>query len=203
MIRIGVIEDEARMREEVCRYVEKTAGDFAEIQCRAYESAERFLEDLFLLNLQSFHLEENSEYEILILDIRLPGINGIELGRILRERGKDTKLLYLTSYAEYAAESYLVEASQYILKESMDRRLPDILQRMISEEIEQKKDYRIVGIKQDQGAKAKPIDWYMMTKEPYLHIGQPLVAYNAYEYRTYYPMRYIVGEETSSLIGCV
>ena len=86
MIRIGVIEDEARMREEVCRYVEKTAGDFAEIQCRAYESAERFL-------------EENSEYEILILDIRLPGINGIELGRILRERGKDTKLLYLTSYA--------------------------------------------------------------------------------------------------------
>ena len=83
----------------------------------------------------------------MILDIRLPGINGIELGRILRERGKDTKLLYLTSYAEYAAESYLVEASQYILKESMDRRLPDILQRMISEEIEQKKDYRIVGIK--------------------------------------------------------
>lgn len=134
MIRIGVIEDEARMREEVCRYVEKTAGDFAEIQCRAYESAEQFL-------------EENSEYEILILDIRLPGINGIELGRILRERGKDTKLLYLTSYAEYAAESYLVEASQYILKESMDRRLPSILQRMISEEIEQKKDYRIVGIK--------------------------------------------------------
>ena len=59
MIRIGVIEDEARMREEVCRYVEKTAGDFAEIQCRAYESAEQFL-------------EENSEYEILILDIRLP-----------------------------------------------------------------------------------------------------------------------------------
>lgn len=189
MIRIGVIEDEARMREEVCRYVEKTAGDFAEIQCRDYESAEQFL-------------EENSEYEILILDIRLPGINGIEVGRILRERGKDTKLLYLTSYAEYAAESYLVEASQYILKESMDRRLSDILQRMISEEIEQKKDYHIVGIKQDQGAKAKPIDWYMMTKEPYLHIGQPLVAYNAYEYRTYYPMRYIVGEETSSLIGC-
>ena len=45
MIRIGVIEDEARMREEVCRYVEKTAGDFAEIQCRAYESAEQFLEE--------------------------------------------------------------------------------------------------------------------------------------------------------------
>lgn len=59
-----------------------------------------------------------------------------------------------------------------------------------------------VVYQQDQGAKAKPIDWYMMTKEPYLHIGQPLVAYNAYEYRTYYPMRYIVGEETSSLIGC-
>ena len=41
MIRIGVIEDEARMREEVCRYVERQP-EICGIQCRAYESAERF-----------------------------------------------------------------------------------------------------------------------------------------------------------------
>lgn len=55
---------------------------------------------------------------------------------------------------------------------------------------------------QDQGTKAKPLDWYMGTKQPYLHIGQPLTAYNAYEYEKYYPQRHIVGEETNSLIGC-
>lgn len=55
---------------------------------------------------------------------------------------------------------------------------------------------------QDQGCDAKPIDWYMMTKDPYLHIGQPLFAYNTYEYRNYYPQRHISGEERSSLIGC-
>lgn len=55
---------------------------------------------------------------------------------------------------------------------------------------------------QDQGAKAKPIDWYMMTKEPYLHIGQPLTAYDWYQYRDYYPQRHIAGEDTCSLTGC-
>ena len=54
---------------------------------------------------------------------------------------------------------------------------------------------------QDQGVKAKPIDWYMMEKLPYVHIGQPLLAYNALQYQKYYPQREIAGEERSSLIG--
>ena len=54
---------------------------------------------------------------------------------------------------------------------------------------------------QDQGVKAKPIDWYMMEKLPYVHIGQPLLAYNALQYQKYYRQREIAGEERSSLIG--
>ncbi len=54
---------------------------------------------------------------------------------------------------------------------------------------------------QDQGMKAKPIDWYMMEKLPYVHIGQPLLAYNALQYQKYYRQREIAGEERSSLIG--
>ena len=54
---------------------------------------------------------------------------------------------------------------------------------------------------QDQGAKAKPIDWYMMEKLPYVHIGQPLSAYNPFQYQKFYPKRSIAGEERTSLIG--
>lgn len=54
---------------------------------------------------------------------------------------------------------------------------------------------------QDQGVKAKPIDWYMMEKLPYIHIGQPLLDFNAKQYQKYYPQREIAGEERTSLIG--
>lgn len=54
---------------------------------------------------------------------------------------------------------------------------------------------------QDQGVKAKPIDWYMMEKLPYVHIGQPLLRYNAFQYQKFYQRREIAGEERESLIG--
>ena len=66
-------------------------------------------------------------------------------------------------------------------------------------DIDGKKLY--IVYQQDQGVKAKPIDWYMMEKLPYVHIGQPLLAYNALQYQKYYPQREIAGEERSSLIG--
>lgn len=55
---------------------------------------------------------------------------------------------------------------------------------------------------QDQASKAKPLDWYMLTMSPYLHIGQPLTAYDVDNYEKYYPKRKIAGEEETSLIGC-
>lgn len=58
-----------------------------------------------------------------------------------------------------------------------------------------------VVYQQDQGTKAKPIDWYQLMIRPNLHIGQPLFAYDTMEHQKYYPVRMIVGSETSSLIG--
>lgn len=114
MIRIGVIEDDSNMRKIVDQIIEKEIQGYEEVKQKTFESAEEFL-------------QERVGYDIVISDIELPGINGIELGKRLSKEGKQTKLIYLTSYPEYAWESYLVEAYQYVLKIDMQERLPQIV----------------------------------------------------------------------------
>lgn len=55
---------------------------------------------------------------------------------------------------------------------------------------------------QDQGAKAKPVDWYLGLENPNVHIGPPVYPYSMLEREEIFPPRQIQGEETGSLIGC-
>ena len=114
MLRIAVVEDHPRMQRVVCGYIEKAKEEFPEIQTRTYCCGEDFL-------------QVKERYDILILDIDLPGISGIELGHRLRKNGDDTAVVFLTAYPQYAAESYVIEAWQYVLKEQMEERFPEIL----------------------------------------------------------------------------
>jgi len=55
-------------------------------------------------------------YDVYILDIVMPYMNGIDLGVALRGRGYDGKIIYLTASEEYAIESFKVKPYNYLLK---------------------------------------------------------------------------------------
>lgn len=55
-------------------------------------------------------------YDIYVLDVVMPGMNGIQLGLKLRAAGHDGKIIYLTSSEEYAIDSFKVKAFNYIMK---------------------------------------------------------------------------------------
>ena len=61
-------------------------------------------------------VQNGSRYDIFILDIVMPGLNGIQLGQALRTAGADGKIIYLTSSKEYALDSFQVRAFHYLLK---------------------------------------------------------------------------------------
>ncbi|RKR82125.1 LytTR family two component transcriptional regulator [Mucilaginibacter gracilis] len=50
---------------------------------------------------------------LIFLDIRMPGINGLEFARSL---GKQTMVIFITAFAEYALDSYEVDAIGYLVK---------------------------------------------------------------------------------------
>lgn len=58
----------------------------------------------------------DQDVDIAFLDIEMPGMTGIELGKILMSKKKNLNLIYLTAYSEYALEAYHMHASGYLTK---------------------------------------------------------------------------------------
>ena len=61
-------------------------------------------------------IDQGKRFDITILDILMPGENGIEIARNIRASGTDTEIIFLTSSPEYAVDSYEVKAQTYLLK---------------------------------------------------------------------------------------
>ena len=119
MCQRAMIEDEEHTKQEVERIISREFEKLKvqDITTEIYKTAEEFL-------------EVKKHYDVVISDIDLPGKSGIDLGRILKAEQKDICLVFLTSYAEFAVDSYVLEAYQYILKRAMKERLPAVLQKI-------------------------------------------------------------------------
>ena len=72
-------------------------------------------------------------YHILLLDVLMPGLNGIEAAREIRGFNEDIKIIFLTSSKEFAVESYAVDAHYYMLKPVTVEKLFPILDRIFLE----------------------------------------------------------------------
>ena len=55
-------------------------------------------------------------FDIYLLDVIMPGQNGIELGLSIREFDQGGRIIYLTASSDFAVDSYRAKASDYLLK---------------------------------------------------------------------------------------
>ena len=67
-------------------------------------------------NAIDFLNSDVKSFDIIFLDIEMPGINGLDLAKSLRKQNILTPIIFLTSFSEYAINSYDVQAMDYILK---------------------------------------------------------------------------------------
>lgn len=120
MWRIALVDDEA-VQIELLKKLLKEYGQAHEVsfQFLCFESAEAFL----------FHFEEDKAIDLLVLDIEMDGMNGLELAHLLREKNQDIKLLFVTGYTDYMADGYEVSAMDYILKPVDRKKLHRVLNR--------------------------------------------------------------------------
>ena len=120
MINIAIVDNEKSVLENIREILLNLSGEFKDVHIDTYEKAENFLVAF-----------ETTRYQILISDVDMPEINGIEMGKKARDRDPNIYIIFLTAYVEYAIESYRMEAYQYILKEDVEERLPEIMERLI------------------------------------------------------------------------
>lgn len=72
--------------------------------------------DAFTSSKQLLNVITTESYHILLLDIIMPEMNGILLGREIREKNIKTPIIYFSSSADFAVQSYTVNAFYYLLK---------------------------------------------------------------------------------------
>lgn len=83
---------------------------------------------------------EKNQVEFALLDVEMPGMNGIELGKRLRKIYPEMILIYITGYEQYIKEAMLsIKADYYILKPYSREDIEDAVTRALSLSARQKK----------------------------------------------------------------
>ena len=105
MIRIAIVEDDqtalAHMRELLRQYQTETK---TLLSVEAFKNSE-----MFLTNYRPV-------YDVIFMDIDLPGINGMMAAQMLRRYDDHVTLIFVTAFAQYALQGYRVSAADYFLK---------------------------------------------------------------------------------------
>ena len=127
-MRIAICDDDQIFLEKMKNYLEQYQQDTrTPIEFSMFRDGDKFLE------ATHFHT-----YDICFLDIMMPLLNGMDTAKELRKHNTSIKLIFLTSSAEYAVESYEVKASDYLLKpldyDRFCRTMDDLTHALSSEE---------------------------------------------------------------------
>jgi len=89
------------------------------------------------------YTEQNGQFDLLFLDIVMPGMNGIELAKELRSKDRKSMIVFLTTSSEYAVSSYQVDAFYYLLKPYSPSDINSLLKKVFNK-LESEKSTSIV-----------------------------------------------------------
>ena len=75
-------------------------------------------------------LEENMA-DIVITDIQMPGMDGMETARILRQKNEKMVLIFVTAVEEYVFQAFDVAAFHYLVKPFSDEKFEEVVKRAV------------------------------------------------------------------------
>lgn len=131
MFRLLVVEDEEMIRNKIIYNTNWKEHGFVEVLQASN-------------GMEALDIVRKNNIDIVITDIQMPEMNGIELIREIKSLNRGIKCIIITAYAEfeYAKESVKLNVNDYILKPFKSKDLLDIVKKL-SEEINRERNERV------------------------------------------------------------
>ena len=140
VLQIAICDDNYEQQKVIKKAVEQYVNEHSSytIQVTCFDNPLLFLEEL----------EKKGGYDILLLDIFMPGVNGIDVAKEIRRRKDKTEIVFLTSSDDFAVVAFSLNAVHYLVKpftkiefdEAMDRAFS-----VFSDSKVHKMSYKLIG----------------------------------------------------------
>ena len=114
-MKVLIVDDEKPARRDLTRILEKIDG---------FEKAGEASN-----GIKAVEMIRDSEPDIVLLDIQMPGLDGFQVLGRLEETGEIPPVIFVTAYDQYAIRAFNVHAADYILKPVDEDRLREALGR--------------------------------------------------------------------------
>ena len=117
--RLAICEDDPLIREEMCNLCEDILTDHDIVyEISPFSSAEE---------LESTLKEKKDAFDLLLLDIQLKEMTGMELAKKIRAYHNKVSIIFMTGYEEYLLEGYSVQPVYFLLKPIKKEKLESAL----------------------------------------------------------------------------
>lgn len=114
-MKILVVDDEPLARERLLRLIQKLYP-----QALALEAGN---------GLEALESVATEQPDLVLLDIRMPGMDGIEVAAQLQQQEQPPAVVFCTAYDRYALEALDKQAVAYLLKPVREQQLSDAIER--------------------------------------------------------------------------
>lgn len=115
MIRIAICDDEP---DSILRNKEILQECTGRVKCIAdtitYSNGEMLLSDI---------LEDNFFFDLILLDIEMPNISGMEIVQSIKPKLPNVRVIFITSHIKYAIDSFELSIFRYVPKDDLEKRL--------------------------------------------------------------------------------
>lgn len=136
MLRIAVCDDDksvVQAHKDITEACLKQCGCAGEV--KVYTASDNLLYDI---------AEDHFFFDLILLDIEMPGNSGMEIAAKIKPYLPNVKIIFITSHIEYAIDAFELSVFRYVPKNDLDKRLPSAIRDAVKLiELEDGKTYTI------------------------------------------------------------